>query len=56
MQYTYEILEDNQFGGIGCIRRSDGAIIPTDLTNSDYQTYLRWLENSNAQQGANLND
>ena len=32
------------------------SFIPKDEANSDYQTYLRWLENPNAQQGANLND
>jgi|GEM_PF-4128008 len=34
---TYEVLEN------GLILRSDGWVIPTDESNSDYQRYLRWL-------------
>ena len=29
-------------------------IIPTDPSNSDYQAYLRWLENPNAQPSISL--
>ena len=37
MKYTYEIME-TEFSKI--ILRSDGACIPMDETNSDYQAYL----------------
>ena len=34
----------------GIFREEDGAWIPLDSANSDYQRYLRWLENPEAEQ------
>ena len=34
------------------IRTTDGAAIPFDPSNTDYQAYLKWLEEGNAPIGA----
>ena len=41
MKYTYEVIKTETPSGIvETIKRSDGAFIPTDPANSDYQRYL----------------
>lgn len=46
----YELITNEK--GSTCIQRNneDGSIslIPNDPANSDYQAYLRWVENPNA--------
>ena len=39
MEYTYEIIETGLGGKM--ILRSDGACIPMNESNSDYQAYLK---------------
>lgn len=48
MTYTYEEIVS---GIEKTIRRSDGAIIPVNEANSDYQRYLRWLNGEEETQG-----
>ena len=48
-KYTYEIPLDRE-GNLRTdviIRIEDNAYIPTDPTNSDYQAYLKSLEENN---------
>jgi hypothetical protein len=41
MKYTYEVIKTETLNGIvETIKRSDGAFIPADPANSDYQRYL----------------
>jgi len=41
-------LYKNSFGETNVVKRlSDNVFIPFDPDNTDYQTYLRWLEEGN---------
>ena len=51
-KYTYQIIENGL--GQSIILRSDSACIPTDLGNSDYQAYLRWLEDPEAEENGTI--
>ena len=44
----YKLVKTNLDGAITVVHRlSDGAFIPFDPANTDYQTYLKWLEEGN---------
>jgi len=47
MNYTYKNIYMSD-----CIQRSDGACIPPDPANTDYQAYLAWLEAGNTPEPA----
>ena len=55
MKYTYEIVTAKN---ASTLKRTDanGEIvwIPINEANSDYQRYLRWLENPDAEEGGTL--
>lgn len=43
---TYKEIKDYN-GTVICIKNSDGWIIPLDFNNTDYQAYLKWLDEGN---------
>ena len=54
MKRQYETIEKN--GQTVIVYEENGFryVIPTDPANSDYQAYLRWLENPDAEEGGTL--
>jgi hypothetical protein len=55
MKYKYQEIEiKTPLETSSVIQRSDGAFIPKDPGNSDYQRYLRWLENPDAEENGTI--
>ena len=47
IMYKLSPTQFNQTKPLSVIRTSDGACIPFDPANTDYQQYLAWLEAGN---------
>ena len=49
----YELCKDIAGGPAQCIKRlTDNAFIPFDPANTDYQAYLKWIEEGNVPEPA----
>ena len=48
----YKLYKDSHTGYEAIIRIADNAYIPFDPQNSDYQAYLKWLEEGNTPEAA----
>jgi hypothetical protein len=46
----YKLLANT--GWICILRLTDNAVIPSDPANTDYQAYLKWLEEGNVPEPA----
>jgi hypothetical protein len=50
----YQLLPDSLKGASNCVKRlADNTFIPFDPANTDYQAYLKWLEEGNTPEPAN---
>ena len=48
----YKLIKEIKSGNESVTRLSDGACIPFDPDNTDYQAYLKWLDEGNTPESA----
>jgi hypothetical protein len=49
----YKLINDEMTGNLRCIfKASENKSIPIDPANTDYQAYLKWLEEGNTPEPA----
>jgi hypothetical protein len=48
----YKLIKNKLTGELSCVLREDGAFVPLDPANTDYQEYLKWLEEGNTPEPA----
>ena len=49
----YKLLSNTIMGESNCVKRlADSAFIPFDQANTDYQEYLKWLDEGNTPEPA----
>jgi len=49
---NYKLFKDRRGNDAGVFRISDNTCIPFDPANTDYQAYLKWLEEGNTPEPA----
>ena len=57
---TYQLYPDSSRGKMNCVKRTDGDgsiwCIPFSEDNTDYQEYLKWLDEGNKPKPADKTD